>query len=307
MEFDEKSLRAWWALIERNKSDEPSFPNIYCGTLQGTLGHDRFVRMACQLLPHLRVVPVESFLWSRGEPSAPWHTKIGGVPYRDASRPWPVNKEGTPLEFLAQVFITQSSILTKSRDFPGDVLLLFADGDVVDLSIDVPDDFFVFEWVKVGEVSSLLAKKNLRGDWLMTSVVCHSHLFPTLEVQQFIESDFDTIVYSKAWEEWGLGEFAQIDEDRVGKVRCCKIAGLPLRGQETVKNVSCESGEHTFLFAIKSVGPTFDRIFPWLNVAEPISVDEAWSEDNEMMFYANIAINVFLDQSDKIVVQVVGG
>ena len=47
-------------------------------------------------------VPSDLFVMAEGEPENRFATKIGGLPYRLASTPWPVSKNGKPLFFLAQ-------------------------------------------------------------------------------------------------------------------------------------------------------------------------------------------------------------
>lgn len=69
-------------------------------------------------------VPVHLFLWSVLPPAKPYLTKLGGVPWRPASRPWPRNARGEPCTFVAQFCFADSRALVR-RNLPGDVLLVF--------------------------------------------------------------------------------------------------------------------------------------------------------------------------------------
>lgn len=105
-----------------------------------------------------RTVPTDLFVLSYGEPPCRDVTKIGGLPYRPADRPWPVSKEsGEPLSFAAQFRFTESKDLVPS--LPGDILLCFFD----DIAA-APYDWFpgppVFEWYPLG-LSNLVMKEAI--------------------------------------------------------------------------------------------------------------------------------------------------
>jgi hypothetical protein len=71
-----------------------------------------------------RSVAVDVFVWRAGPPERPYLTKIGGVPHRPASWPWPVAGDGTPLTFVAQMCFLDSRDIV-SEKVPGDVILIF--------------------------------------------------------------------------------------------------------------------------------------------------------------------------------------
>lgn len=74
-------------------------------------------------------LPVHLFLWSVLPPLRPYLTRLGGVPWRPAARPWPTNRRGKPCIFVAQFCFADSRHLVAPR-LPGDVLLVFfADWD----------------------------------------------------------------------------------------------------------------------------------------------------------------------------------
>ncbi len=86
--------------------------------------------------------PVDIFIMADGEPENRWVTKIGGLPYRPASLPWPKSEAGEPLYFLAQFDLTDSLDITGK--LPGDVLLFFSQGQ------DVYECPHHFEWQPLG-------------------------------------------------------------------------------------------------------------------------------------------------------------
>jgi hypothetical protein len=58
-----------------------------------------------------------------GEPPDRFATKLGGLPYRPSSIPWPRHASGEPMVFLGQICFADS--LDVVGELPGDVLLIF--------------------------------------------------------------------------------------------------------------------------------------------------------------------------------------
>src|SRR5262245_55776866 len=52
--------------------------------------------------------PTDVVVWAKGEPSNRAATKVGGLPYRPAILPWPVDDVGGPLRFIAQMCFVDS-------------------------------------------------------------------------------------------------------------------------------------------------------------------------------------------------------
>ena len=68
-------------------------------------------------------LPVDRFVFGRGEPAERHLTKVNGLPYRPRSRPWPHDFTGRPMTFLAQLSFVDSS--DHMNPLPGDVMLIF--------------------------------------------------------------------------------------------------------------------------------------------------------------------------------------
>ena len=89
-------------------------------------------------------VPIDLFLWRREADSQGPVTRVGGVPFRDASKPWPVDRMGEERPFLAQLSFVDSRDIFK-RALPGDVLCIYA--ECPDGTINDPESEVAFEWV----------------------------------------------------------------------------------------------------------------------------------------------------------------
>lgn len=75
-------------------------------------------------------VKSDIFVWAEGKNyRRPWLTHLGGVPWREVDRPWPVDSHGKPLSFLAQICFADSRdvLPAEAADLPGEVLLFFGD------------------------------------------------------------------------------------------------------------------------------------------------------------------------------------
>lgn len=83
-------------------------------------------------------VPADLFVMAKGEPANRFATKLGGLPYRPASAPWPTAESGNPLHFLGQLNFSDSTDIAGKQ--PGDLLLVFAHND------DGWFEEFHFEW-----------------------------------------------------------------------------------------------------------------------------------------------------------------
>lgn len=70
-------------------------------------------------------IPTDVFVWADWCPDAkPWLTRIGGIPWREKGKPWPLDDNGIPLVFLAQICFVDSADILPCK-LPGDVALIF--------------------------------------------------------------------------------------------------------------------------------------------------------------------------------------
>lgn len=115
-------------------------------------------------------VPVDIFLWRTGAPEKPYLTKLGGVPHREADRPWPTSAVETPFTFVAQFCFLDSKEIISDK-LPGDVMLVFFKDH--QSHSGYPDDVHI-EW------SNVELKKPL------TAADCPKPRFPVPELSGVI-------------------------------------------------------------------------------------------------------------------------
>ncbi|MBL8901176.1 MAG: DUF1963 domain-containing protein [Planctomycetes bacterium] len=89
-----------------------------------------------------QTVPVDLFVWRTGPPERPYLTKLGGIPHRERDTPWPKDRAGAPMTFLAQFCFADSREIVSGK-LGGDVLLMFWSD--VDSWCGDPEDIH-FEW-----------------------------------------------------------------------------------------------------------------------------------------------------------------
>ncbi|GJM27166.1 MAG: hypothetical protein DHS20C16_35810 [Phycisphaerae bacterium] len=68
-------------------------------------------------------VPCDIFNFSHGETTDRTMSKLGGLPYWPAARPWPKNWRGKPLPFLGQINFRDSKDIV--GELPGEILAMF--------------------------------------------------------------------------------------------------------------------------------------------------------------------------------------
>ena len=86
-------------------------------------------------------VPTDVFIYGLGEPTRRDVTKIGGLPYRPAEKPWPRTHDGIDYTFIAQFNFSHSHDIVGST--PGEVLLLFAKDNVM---ANNDSESLIWEW-----------------------------------------------------------------------------------------------------------------------------------------------------------------
>jgi len=91
-------------------------------------------------------VPTDVFLFALGEPPRRDVTKVGGLPYRPRTRPWPMAPDGQPMVYLAQYRFSESRDI--APPVPGDILVVFV-RDFCMGSVS-PQEYLHFEWYPLG-------------------------------------------------------------------------------------------------------------------------------------------------------------
>jgi hypothetical protein len=251
-------------------------------------------------------VPVDRFIFGKGEASKRYLTKINGLPYRPKDRPWPRDRHGSCMTFLMQFCFADSRDIF--GELPGDVLVVFArtesGGYVVDRSsgqvvfertewgnfmIDpnYDADCLVFEWYPLGLV-------DLPGP---ADIPEPRTVFPTCYALRFRSCDYldDASAAEKLRAIVPSEQLPEIDFVREftlrGVVRNTrtKIGGLAFWYDKPQLE-----DDARFLASFGGVQPAFGCPYPWANVVEPLAVEECIKSDNSLIFRDGCNINLFL-------------
>lgn len=190
-------------------------------------------------------VPVDVMVWGLGEPGHPAATKVGGVPYRPVSEPWPKGRGGRDSTFIGQICFADSlDVLPRGAGaLPGDVLLIFAPDEDGIWDSDEEDPACVqHEWWPLGLEAPCGAGDLPAG--VSPFEVCFAQLHRTMDYTDVSE---------------GHPIRAHYDVGRLCVFEGGKVGGVP----HYVQDADARPG--VFLGAIGSINPVEER-FPLIGV-----------------------------------------
>lgn len=208
------------------------------------------------------------FVWCKGEPARREVTKIGGLPYWPAERPWPVSRSGAPLIFIAQICFTDSVDLVGV--LPGDILLVFGDPSH-EWDWDVDADGLTFEWMTCGDRRLVSAEAVPQAELPLWP--CYGAIHRTRD-------------YPKP----SRGFSSYNGNYRLGIIEGTKIGGLP----RWIQAKAVLPGR--FLCALGSIGPKPQQLYPFINMAEPLD----WFDNNYLMWGDAGSLYIFIEESGRI-------
>jgi len=221
-------------------------------------------------------VPTDVFVWSRGEPVQRAMTKIGGLPYREAGRPWPVTPSGATMTFVAQICFADSQDIIPP--LPGDLLLIFAEGQAWEYG-ELDEEDVAFEW------SSL-------------------NRHPLVSPEEIPETTWDILpcygAIHRTWDYPHVNGLAYPDiAPHIPPVfEATKIGGsCPWSNTEWSDYSSSEM--EGYLCSLSSLHNAIYRPFPFLNVSETIRWEE-WNQSNPLMIGDVGLMNFFLNPDETI-------
>ncbi|MFZ1937336.1 MAG: DUF1963 domain-containing protein [Thermoguttaceae bacterium] len=145
-EANDEQKRAWQYLYGDSQCLEKAEGQIIVSPADLAM-IEQVRRRASQTHSLGKAVPTDIFLLGVGEPEAPCLTKVGGIPYRPADKPWPRANDGTPLSFFLQFCFLDSKDLVPSN-LPGDVMLLFV-RNWDSLTKPAETDSYRIEWSRI--------------------------------------------------------------------------------------------------------------------------------------------------------------
>lgn len=223
-------------------------------------------------------VPVDLFVMADGEPPDRHVTKIGGLPCRPASSPWPVGEDGSPLLFLAQFDFTDSTDIV--GELPGDVLLVFTPVS------DGPIESLHFEWHPLG-IERLITDSDVpKLTW--SPRPCHGHLYRALSYPQArrrgeIEdwSKYPTCQGREIWSEHLLLQY-----------QATQIGRAPFFIQPSAEELPGQ-----VLCTISSVMPAAQKPFPWVNDPGPFMPEGQYCLDDTCLMIGDVGC-IYISMDD---------
>jgi hypothetical protein len=205
-----------------------------------------------------RAVPTDVFVFGKGEAPRRDGTKVGGIPYWPADRPWPRTPTGAPYHFLAQFNFADSRDLFS--DLPGDVLLILVHGSE--------------EW--------FWELEQIRFEWLPSGLTVCSRFDESLiweNIGPFFGALSRTADYPDA-----VGRASALEVSRAYELPILegtKIGGLP----HLIQGGDDTAGE--FLCQLGSIQAAPDVPYPWVNQAAPLGLGSdqrgIYSDENSVV------------------------
>ncbi|HLK69933.1 MAG TPA: DUF1963 domain-containing protein [Bryobacteraceae bacterium] len=219
--------------------------------------------------------PADLFVFGKGESPRREATKVGGIPYWAADRPWPTDDEGSPLFFLAQFNFADSRDLFPTP-LPGDVLLLL---------VEDPEDY--------------LEPDLMRFEWLPLELPPVSH--------------FDkSLMATTAGPFYGVIHRSADYPDSTERASDLEIRGrynLPILNGTKIGGVphwiqGGDDSESQFLCQLGSIQAAHQVPYPWVNQAESLGLEfddrGIHGDSNSIVFGDMGSIYVFLDRDGSI-------
>jgi Domain of unknown function (DUF1963) len=221
------------------------------------------------------VFPTDLFVFGKGQPSRRDATKVGGIPYWPADRPWPTIDEEEPYLFLAQFNFADSRDLLP--ELPGDVLLLLVE-DAEDYLWE--PDLIHLEWLPSGlpPISHFDESLMVTTAGPFYGVIHRSADYPEAT---------DMASELKVRQRYNLPIF-----------NGTKIGGFPhwiQNGDDSAEEFICQLG---------SIQAAHQVPYPWVNQAEPLSLESddsgIYGDANTLVFGDMGNIYVFRDTDGEI-------
>lgn len=236
-------------------------------------------------------VPTDVFIFSHGEPDRRDVTKVGGIPYRPATVPWPKTDEAGDMTFVAQYRFSESRDILPS--LPGDVLLVFA-RDMELYSDDL--SYFCFEWYPLGLTDLIRPEEVPKPSWRF--VTCYAHRYRSVDYLD-IEAVGKHIIPVIPIPQDDMGKPGPPNFSAVKQV-CCydgmKIGG----GQVWVSEPEIPSHSR-LLCSLGDIIPRRDSPYPWANWPLPIKfAPYRWDPDHVLYWWDGCQIFFFLTQDGRI-------
>lgn len=223
-------------------------------------------------------VAVDVFVMSKGEPANRYVTKIGGVPYRSAEDPWPLDGSGRPLALIAQFNFVDSIDIV--GDLPGDLLLAFGDvsGGII--------ESMHMEWQRIG-VKHLIEPSQIPIE-CMAIEPCFGNRCRVKSYPDAVQKTNSKYPRYRGKEVWSSYWIPQLQATQIGRA--------PFYIQPGDDSLPGKP-----LCTIASVQPDPHEPYPWVNVPEPLCAEGEWpGTANNLMIGDLGCIYISIDDEGKL-------
>ncbi|MCA9025010.1 MAG: DUF1963 domain-containing protein [Planctomycetaceae bacterium] len=234
-------------------------------------------------------VPTDVFIFAKGEPPRRDVTKIGGIPYRPAGKPWPSNSKGEPLTFVAQYCFSESTDLVGA--LPGDVLLVFTSFGVH--GRDRSEPLLHFEWYQLGLSDLGTLTETSSPAWKFST--CYGLRHRTVDYVEKCASEAILRVIPDA--------VLRDEHPDEAVVNLCQIEGMKIGGMPFwphPERIDSSALPGDFLCSLATIVISDNRPFPWANHNAPITLSEAWADESQLTWLSESILNVSIDSTSQL-------
>ncbi len=290
------NLRHWRKLLltkskgKIDESDARDLVGIFTGSPISLVGVDYYRHLAqakgLELGPS---VPVDQFIFGRGEPPERHLTKVHGLPYRPRDLAWPTDEFGNPLTFLVQFSFVDSH--DHIGPLPGDVLLIFIKDMYVHGCI-----LFEFEWQKLG-IDDLVMSAPPPALEFPTCYAVRNRSFDFTD-ESIATNAFKTLVDPTLYAQGNL-RFQKRAIRALACYRGMKIGGVPF-WNEPSQIPDGVQGAGKFLCAFHGVSVMDDSPYPFVNEPKALGFYDSISEKNNLVFYDGLILNFYLGKNGSV-------
>lgn len=235
--------------------------------------------------------PADLFIFNQGEPVDRSVTKVGGLPCRPASWPWPTNPKYGPLTFLGQFNFADSRDLVPA--IPADLLLVYSAAIppvMEDERNPEPQPWLYTEWYD-----------QTRGDPLieLSQVPPNSHNIPVfwgtryraidcLETEQACSAIMEELRLHGYWGDTGRGA-----------AQCSLLLnGWKVGGHSRLRATGGSEARGTLLCTATSFMTDEDLPYPWLNHPAPVSKEVMYA--NAILWWDGFSLELYLTEDGSI-------
>ena len=271
---------------------------VWGGSPMTLVAREAFLARAATICDLGPTVPVDTFMFGRGEPRERHRSRINGIPYRPADRPWPVDGLGNAMAFFAQFYFADSR--DHIGQLPGDVLLIFIatmEGLLIEGTfprvLNEYLDSLAFEWYPLG-TENLVTRDELPSTELV---------FPRCYLERCRLVDYldepramPALAAVVPPGELSKNEFMRDIELRaLARAPGFKIGGAPYwySGPESPP-------KGRFIAAFGDVSVHCNCPYPYVNVPAAMSPNESLDDENYFSFRDGCCINLFLGEDGSI-------